>query len=205
MRYASHQKADNIILTIIAVNLVLFIATLVINGDRELIGILGLTPAQWTSEPWTILTSIFMHADVLHILFNMLALFFLGRFLCMMIGDKWFLTIFFAGGIMGSFFFIMFSTFLDTGWVTVIGASGAVFAIGGALAILAPQMKVIIFPIPAPMPLWAAIVIMFVILTLPAVASDRINIAWEAHLGGILTGAAIGYYLRRRGLRRIVL
>ena len=197
MRYRSYQTADNLILAIVAVNLVLFIATLVVNGDQKLIDILGLTPAEWTAEPWTILTSVFMHASIWHILMNMLALYFLGRFLCMLIGEKWFSIIFLVGGLMGSFFCILFSTFLDTGWITVIGSSGAVFAIAGALVLLAPQMRVLLFFV-IPMPLWVAIIGGFLIISfLPGVA-------WQAHLGGLLTGLAAGYYLRKRGPRRII-
>jgi membrane associated rhomboid family serine protease len=193
MRYRGYQRfSETYILIIIAVCLVLFIASEVRNS---LSGTLGLTPATWTSEPWTILTSIFMHSGILHILFNMLALYFLGRYLCMFIGDRWFLIVYFIGGIIGSFFFIL----LGPDNATVVGASGAIFAVGGALAVTVPQMKVIMFPIPIPMPLWVAIIGGFIIISfLPGVA-------WEAHLGGLVTGLAIGYYLRRRGPRRVIL
>jgi membrane associated rhomboid family serine protease len=125
----------------------------------------------------------------------MLALYFLGRYLCMFIGDKWFLIVYFTGGIIGSFFFIL----LGPQYATVVGASGAIFAVGGALAITVPQMKVIMFPIPIPMPLWVAIIGGFIIMSLLP------GVAWQAHLGGLVTGLAIGYYLRRKGPRRIIL
>jgi len=193
MRYRSYQRfADVTVLLIIAVNVVLFIASFTRD---DLLGILGLTPSSWTGEPWTLLTSMFMHADITHILFNMLSLYFLGRFLCQLVGDKWFLVVYFAGGIIGSFFFILFSIPLGTEGNTVIGASGAIFAVGGALAVLVPNVKVILFPIPTPVPLWTAIIGTFLLLTLLAFAT---NIAWEAHLGGLLLGLAVGYYLRRR-------
>lgn len=189
MRYRSNQRfGDVTVLAIIAVNIGLFIASLTRD---DLVGILGLTPSSWTSEPWTLLTSMFMHGDITHILFNMLSLYFLGRFLCQLVGDKWFLVIYFAGGIIGSFFFIL----LGEESATVIGASGAIFAVGGALAVLVPNVKVILLPIPAPVPLWTAIIGTFLILTLLAFAT---NIAWQAHLGGLLLGLAVGYYLRRR-------
>jgi membrane associated rhomboid family serine protease len=189
MRYRSYQRyVDITVLTIIAVNVVLFVARV---ARPELIGTLGLSPGSWTGEPWTLLTSMFMHDDITHILFNMLSLYFLGRFLCQMVGDRWFLIVYFAGGIVGNFFFIL----LGEEFAIVIGASGAIFAVGGALAVLVPNVKVILFPIPAPIPLWTAIIGTFLILTLLAFAT---NIAWEAHLGGLLLGLAVGYYLRRR-------
>jgi membrane associated rhomboid family serine protease len=52
-------------------------------------------------------------------------------------------------------------------------------------------MKVIFFPVPIPMPLWIAIVGSFVVLSLIP------GVAWQAHLGGLLFGAAVGWYYKR--------
>jgi len=202
MRYRSYQRwGDTTVLLLIAINIVLFIARLANDG---LIGTLGLTPATWTSEPWTLLTSMFMHQNFWHIIFNMLALYFLGRSLCTLIGDKWFLIVYFAGGIAGSFFFVL----LGPDNAVVVGASGAIFAIGAAFAVIAPKLRVIVFPIPAPVPLWGAIVGIFVLLTVIPIAEryayGSSHIAWEAHLGGFILGLALGYYLRRRQRKAII-
>jgi membrane associated rhomboid family serine protease len=197
MRYRGYpQSPDTSILVLIAVNLVLFIAVRISTG---IISHLWLDPGNWTGKPWTVLTCIFTHYDIWHIFANMLTLYFLGRFLNLMIGDRWFLTIYFIGGIIGSFFYILFSTFLTAApYSPVLGASGAIFAVGGALVLLAPQIKVLLFFV-IPMPLWVAIIGGFLIISfLPGVA-------WEAHLGGLVTGLAIGYYLRRKRPRRMIL
>ncbi len=76
-----------------------------------------------------------------------------------------------------------------------IGASGAIFAIAGTLTIMRPRLPIVLFPIPIPMPLWVAVIGGFVILTL---LSLGLNIAWEAHLGGLLVGLIAGYIFRRR-------
>jgi membrane associated rhomboid family serine protease len=52
------------------------------------------------------------------------------------------------------------------------------------------------FPLPIPMPLWESILIGFLLISFYS------NIAWQAHLGGLLFGAAVGYYYRRREYRR---
>jgi len=190
-RRRSQWPESKSVLILIGVNLIFFIAYLF---NDSLIGTLGLQPATWTNEPWTVLTSMFMHSGFLHILANMFTLFFLGSYLCNMIGDKWFIIIYFVGGIIGSFFFILFSlyTSLSNANSLVIGASGAVFAVAGALTALAPKMKVMIFPIPAPIPLWVAIIGGFLLMSfLP-------GIAWEAHLGGLLVGLIAGFVLRKR-------
>ncbi|MFA5375704.1 MAG: rhomboid family intramembrane serine protease [Dehalococcoidia bacterium] len=179
------------VLILIGLNLILFIAYLF---NDSLIGTLGLQPSTWTKEPWTVLTSMFMHAGVWHIMANMFTLYFLGSYLCNMIGDKIFLIIYFIGGIIGSFFFILFSLYTPIGdpYSLVIGASGAIFAVAGALTALAPKVKVVVFPIPVPMPLWVAIIGGFLLMSfLPGVA-------WEAHLGGLLVGLIAGFILRKR-------
>ena len=186
------------VLILIGLNLIFFIASLF---NDSLIGTLGLQPSTWTNEPWTVLTSMFMHSGVWHILANMFTLFFLGSYLCNMIGDKWFLIIYFVGGIIGSFFFILFSLYTPLGNANslVIGASGAVFAAAGALTALAPKIKVIVFPIPAPIPLWVAIIGGFLLISfLPGVA-------WEAHLGGLLVGLIAGFIIKKRKRKIFIL
>ncbi len=81
-----------------------------------------------------------------------------------------------------------------------IGASGAIFAIAGTLTIMRPRLPIVLFPIPVPMPLWVAVIGGFVLLTL---LSLGLNVAWEAHLGGLLVGLVAGYIFRRRARSRL--
>jgi membrane associated rhomboid family serine protease len=74
----------------------------------------------------------------------------------------------------------------------VVGASGAVFAMGGVLAVMRPKIRVIIFPIPVPIPLWFAVIGGFLIISVFP------GIAWQAHLGGLAWGLAIGYFFKKR-------
>ncbi|UCG54925.1 MAG: rhomboid family intramembrane serine protease, partial [Dehalococcoidia bacterium] len=68
-----------------------------------------------------------------------------------------------------------------------------------ALVLMAPRLRVIIFPIPVPMPLWVAVVGIFVILTLLPMLNPFSNIAWQAHLGGFIFGLILGYVFKGRG------
>ncbi len=166
---------------IMIINLLVFIA---VNIDGNLIRLLGLQRAVFLDQPWTIITMMFVHKDIWHLFFNMLSLYFLGSFLLNLIGESKSLLIYFFGGILGSIFCLLLTN------STVIGASGAIYALGGALVALVPRTSVQIFPIPVPMPLWVAILINFVIL-FPFTA-------WQAHLGGLIFGLIAGYYFRRR-------
>lgn len=170
---------------LIGLNVVLFIVTLI---APTLILSFGLIPAEVMVRPWIILTSLFLHSGMWHILANMITLYFFGRNLCTLVGGKKFLTVFFIGGILGNLLYILLAPPISL----VIGASGAVFAAGGALAVMRPKLRVLVFPIPAPLPLWAAVIGGFVII------SFFPNVAWQAHLGGLAFGLAAGYFFRRR-------
>jgi len=174
---------------IIAINLLLFIATL-INGN--LILFLGFQPASFLARPWTIVTNLFIHGGVWHIFANMITLYFFGSYLCRLIGVKRFLLVYFVGGILGNIFFFLLP---PSPFSIAIGASGAVFALGGVLAVMMPRLRVFIFPIPVPIPLWIAVIGGFIILS---IFSPLLGIAWQAHLGGLVLGLVAGYIFRRR-------
>jgi len=170
---------------LIAINLLLFIATLI---KQDLILILGLQPASLSLRPWTIVTNLFIHGGIGHILANMITLYFFGSYLSRLIGVRKFLIIYFCGGILGNIFYIL----LGPPFSIAIGASGAVFALGGVLTVMRPRLRVFIFPIPVPLPLWVAVIGGFLILSLFP------GVAWQAHLGGLVLGLAAGYFFRRR-------
>jgi membrane associated rhomboid family serine protease len=188
VRYQSYQSFGlSPILVLVIINFLVFIATMIVG---ELVFFLGLQPAGFLSRPWTILTSMFVHGSFWHIFANMLTLYFFGSYLSRLVGNIKFLIVYFAGGILGGIMFIL----LASPSSVVIGASGAVFAVAGALVVMRPKLPVIIFPIPAPIPLWVAVIGGFLILSfLP-----NSNIAWQAHLGGLILGLIAGYIFRKR-------
>jgi membrane associated rhomboid family serine protease len=89
----------------------IFICVLVfIFENNWVLQTFGYVPALTLSEPWRLITSMFLHADISHLLFNMLALFLFGVYLERKVGSKWFLIIYFLSGIIGSLGFAMFSS-----------------------------------------------------------------------------------------------
>jgi membrane associated rhomboid family serine protease len=186
----------NVLWFLIALNIVIFIIEIAvggypITGNNEIVRSLGLATVLLSQQPWTIITAIFVHGGFTHIIFNMISLYFLGSFFLRAAGERSFLAVFFLGGLAGNALYIL----LAPPNVIGIGASGAIFAIGGALAVIVPRVPVYIFFIPIPMPLWVAIIIFFLLSFLFS------GIAWQAHLGGLLLGLAAGLIFKRR--RRI--
>ncbi len=198
MSYRSYRGAGvNLIFVIIAVNLLLFIATTI---SRDIIVELGLwSPAEVFFEyPWGIVTSMFLHNGFFHIFANMFTLYFFGSYVYRLLGSRKFLITYFGGGILGGIFFVTLGTLLDPDSLALaIGASGAVFALGGALSVMRPNLRVFIFPIPVPLPIWVAVIGIFSILTLLSL-SDVMLIAWEAHLGGLVFGLIAGYLFKEK-------
>ena len=131
----------------------------------------------------------------MHILFNMFALFFLGSYVLRLVGEARFLIVYFLGGIVGNVLLLALAPMFP--FRVAIGASGAVFALGGTLAVMRPRLKVIIFPLPIPMDLWIAVIILMAISFAPY------NVAWQAHLGGMVLGLIAGFYFRRRERRSL--
>jgi len=186
MRYRTYRGPKLTPLwVIIGVNILLYFVTLI---GPQLRLLFGLMPALILDRPWTILTSMFIHAGLWHVMANMFTLFFFGQNLISLVGENRFLAVYFGGGILGGIFYVL----LASPFSVAVGASGAVFAIGGALAMLRPKTKVIIFPIPIPIPLWGAVIGGFLVL------SFFPGIAWQAHLGGLIVGLVSGYVFRRR-------
>jgi len=184
--YRSHKRSNlNLVWILIALNVILFVVTL---ATPSLIVSFGLAPAGFGERPWTIVTSLFLHGSFGHILGNMITLYFFGKYLRLLVGSSKFLLVYFIGGILGGILYVL----LAPPFSIAIGASGAVFALGGALAVMRPKLRVLVFPVPVPMPLWAAVIGSFVIISfLPGVA-------WQAHLGGLAFGVIAGYFFRRK-------
>jgi len=170
---------------IITVNCLLFIATVI---APDLIFLLGLNPLNFLNRPWTIVTNLFIHSSPWHLVANMLTFYFFGRYLSRLIGQSKLLIVYFCGGILGNIFFLILALPFSTG----IGASGAVFALGGVLVMMRPKLRVLVFPVPVPLPLWAAVIGGSLIVSLFP------GVAWQAHLGGLVFGLVAGYFLRKR-------
>jgi membrane associated rhomboid family serine protease len=136
---------------------------------------------------WRLLTSGFLHESIIHIGFNMLSLFFVGRSLEPAIGRLYFAVIYFTALLAGSFGALLFTPGLPT-----LGASGAIFGVFGALIMVARARRI---------PLWQSgllpILLFNFVFTL-TVAGVSIG----GHVGGVLAGFATGWLVTEYGEKR---
>lgn len=188
-------------ITIIVACLVVFVGQQVVPGLTER---LMFVPALGESEPWRFLTSAFAHSErnLLHIGFNMYALWMMGTYLEPMLGRARFVALYLLSALGGSVAYLLLSTpptraevlagDFGTWWTGAVGASGAVFGLFGAYLVLQRRLN-------------RSASGMYVLIGINAVIGFVIpGIAWQAHLGGLVTGAAaaasIAYLGRARSM-----
>lgn len=195
-------------MVIIGINAAVWLAILVTGGSTSrLIDVLSLRPqglcavgprgydisqaacaanpgSQWLpgvndGAYWQLVTSMFAHVAVLHIAFNMLALWFLGPQLELAVGRLRFIALYLLSGLSGS----VFVYWLTPEFTSTLGASGAVFGLMGALLVLAlkvgGQVQQLL--------MWIGLNAVFTLF--------GPHISWQGHLGGFLGGIVIAAVL----------
>jgi membrane associated rhomboid family serine protease len=160
----------------------------------EVLNQLVLVPALAPLRPWTVITYQFLHAGLLHLLFNMIALFFFGPRLELRVGSRHFIFLYLLSGVAGA----ALSVFTPT--VAIVGASGAVFGVLLGFARYWPREKIwiwAVFPVEA-----RILVIVLAAMSIMGGISGAGNVAHLAHLGGFVGGWAYLKILERRSPAR---
>jgi membrane associated rhomboid family serine protease len=151
-------------------------------------------------RPWQLLTYAFLHdpTNVFHLLLNMFALFMFGRSLEMYWGGRRFLTYFLICALVGGLTQLLITRLAPESGYTV-GASGGVFGVLLAFAWFFPRQKLIVLPIPIPLPAWFVVAAYAVIELFFGITGRQQSVAHFAHLGGMLGGILCIAYWRARG------
>jgi membrane associated rhomboid family serine protease len=174
--------------------IILFIVYIIELINPTILNLIAFYPHYAIKYPWMFITSIFGDYDLSQLFFDGLALFFLGLSFEYLYGSKDLLILFFLSGIFGNIFFLI--QYYTNPLISGIGSSAAISGILGALGILKPKEKVIIFPIIIPIDMIYA-AIFWAIFNLIGIFYPFIPLGFSAHLGGTLFGFLYGYILKR--------
>lgn len=161
-----------------------------------------LVPQFGPIEPWRVLTTALVHSGFFHVGLNMLALWFIGRNLEPLLGRGRFVVLYLLGTLGGS---VAVALLAPT--TVVVGASGAIFALFGALLVIGRHIGADIRVIGVLIGInfvWPFIVALIDSLRTGdyAAALANVGVSWQAHLGGLVVGALVGLIYARTRLRR---
>jgi len=171
---------------LLVANLLVFLCQKTVLVDPRFQAVFGFQPLYALERPWTFVTYMFLHANLLHLAFNLLALFMFGPPVEERMGGRSFLTYYVLCGLGGAALSLALVQVRHVD--LVLGASAAVYGVMLAFAWAWPNQPIYVFPFPAPIAAkWLvtfAVAISFVL----ALLSMSNGVAHLAHLGGFATG-----------------
>ena len=195
MRAGQMPKPGRAVTALLIANIAMFFLQLVPGVKEQLV----LIPAKWWYV-WNYITFQFLHADPMHLIFNMIGLYFLGMVLEGAWGQKRFAIFYFACGVFAGICHVV-ATFAMGGkpWIPLLGASGGVYGIVVACAILFPQIRLILVFFLVPIR-FAALLFLGIAVYYILQGGSGGGVAHAAHLGGaVMAGVWVWVLPRLRG------
>ena len=177
---------------LIIANAVVLLLLLTVFTSPALQSRLVFDPAHAFARPWTFITYMFVHAGFLHVLFNMIALFFFGPPVEERLGPSGFIKYYLACGLGGAALSFVFA--LHT---MIVGASGAIYGIMLAYALWWPDSPIYIWGILPVKAKWLLLAFIGLDLFFALAPGGYDGTAHFAHLGGVAAGLL---YLKAGGL-----
>lgn len=144
----------------------------------------------------------FSHGGIVHLAFNMLALYSFGEGVLRVLGPERFLLIYVVAGLGSDL--VVFALRKDDPTYKCLGASGSVFGIMTAAVVLDPTTSIVMFLVPIPIPGPVFLLGYGVISVILIAQRRRDGISHEGHLGGALLGLAVTALLAPRGLEPLI-
>ncbi len=191
---------------LIAANVAMFLLEQVAPGSIYPLALWPLGAGQVGGEsfaPWQLVTYAFLHGGLLHLAFNMFALYMFGGAIEQVFGARRYLTYYFVCVVSAALTQLVFAA-MSGAYYPTVGASGGVFGLLLAYAIYFPHARVmLIFP-PIPMPARMFVLVYAAIELFLGVTGTQEGVAHFAHLGGMIGGYALLRYWRGGGPRRII-
>ena len=146
-------------------------------------------------RPWQVVTYAFLHGNLLHLGFNMFALYMFGGAIERVVGPGRYLTYYFVSVISAALAQLLVAALMG-GIYPTVGASGGVFGLLLAYAVYFPHNRVMLLFPPIPIPSRMFVLIYAVIELYLGVTGTQSGVAHFAHLGGMVGGAVMLYNWR---------
>lgn len=198
-------RITDVVKNLIILNVVIFFSVrylIPIQGIEEFFvlvypgsEVMGISGIIYRFEPVQIITHMFMHYDIKHLLFNMLGLFFLGPMVEATLGPKRFLTLYLVSGLAATLLHML----LVKG--AVVGASGAVYGVLAAFATMFPNIEMMLMFIPVPIKAKYLAIGLIVFGLISGYTGMQSGIAHYAHVGGAVMGFLMILYWKMAKLR----
>ena len=147
-------------------------------------------------EWWQILTSAFLHGNLVHLATNMFGLWMFGRDVESLLGSRRFLRLYLLSAVTASLTQLIVTTAAGAN-IPTLGASGAVFGVLGAFALLYPRRMIILLIPPIPLPARVFVFLYALFELTSGVLGTQAGVAHFAHLGGLIGGVLIVWRWRR--------
>jgi membrane associated rhomboid family serine protease len=171
---------------LIIANAVVMLLLLTLFTSPELASALKFDPADALRRPWTFLTYMFVHGGLMHLVGNMLLLFFMGSAVESRMGSRAFILYYLYCGVGAAVLALGLSGLMPVH--PFIGASGAVLGVALAFAMFWPDAELILFPLPIPMRARTFVAVLAAIDIFGALYFTGSEVAHLAHVGGMLFG-----------------
>ncbi len=191
--------------SLVAANVVVFLLQGASRGTMEdLFALWPLQPIEGHSyfHVWQIITYAFLHGNITHIAFNMLGLWMFGAEIERYVGPRRLLACYFASVVTAALSQLIVPSLLGAPPGPTIGASGGVFGLLLAYALMFPNRKVVPLIPPIPMPAWLFATLYAGIELFLGVTGSLSGVAHFAHLGGMIGSAVTVMQWRRARGRR---
>lgn len=174
---------------LLVANLLVYLLQVTVFVNPKFLAYFGFDPLTALGHPWTLLTYMFLHAGVLHLAFNLLALYVFGPPVEERMGARGFIVYYLICGFGGAALSFLLAQVFQV--LPMVGASGAIYGVMLAFAWAWPNQDIFVFPFPAPIPakwLVAGLVALSLLLAVPGWFGVSDGMAHLAHLGGIAAG-----------------
>jgi membrane associated rhomboid family serine protease len=184
---------------LILINVVVYFGMMLI-GDRPFLSFalwpIGteVGPGFW---PWQLVSYGFLHGGLMHLFFNMFALFMFGSELERLFGQRWYLIYYLVCVMSAAIAQLAVAAVTSSPPYPTVGASGGVFGLLLAFGMYFPQRTIVMVFLPIPLPAWLFVTIYGVLELYLGVTGTAPGVAHFAHLGGMVGGYLM--IVQRRG------